>query len=102
MDRKMITTDCHVSTPPTVVDQLPEKYREHFPRIDRRDDGDYLVHPRLPERMAAMAGGSSDGFKLPTDDPAGPPPSVSPLSEHGELVGVVFDGHHEIRFGEVR
>ena len=70
MDRKMITTDCHVSTPYSVVDQLPEKYREHFPRIDRRDDGDYLVHPRLPARMAAMAGGSSDGVQLPTDDPA--------------------------------
>jgi len=65
----MITTDCHISTPYSVTDALPEKYREHFPRIDRRDDGEYLVHPRMSRRQTAMAGGSNDGFKLPTDDP---------------------------------
>jgi hypothetical protein len=54
----------------------------------------YAVVARLPLRIITVL--------VPTDDPAGPPPSVSPLSEHGELVGVVFDGHHEIRFGEVR
>jgi hypothetical protein len=49
---------------------------------------------RLPLRVITVL--------IPTDDPAGPPPSVSPLSEHGEMVGVVFDGHHKIRFAEVR
>lgn len=49
---------------------------------------------RLPLRIITVL--------IPTDDPAGPPPSVSPLSEHGEMVGVVFDGHHEIRFAEGR
>ena len=54
----------------------------------------YAVVARLPLRVITVL--------IPTDDPAGPPPSVSPLSEHGEMVGVVFDGHHKIRFAEVR
>jgi hypothetical protein len=34
---------------------------------------------------------------IPTDDPLGPLPPVSPLAEGGELVGVVLDGGREVR-----
>jgi len=42
----LITTDCHVATPFSVLDELPESYQAWFPRVERRDDGDYLVNPR--------------------------------------------------------
>jgi predicted TIM-barrel fold metal-dependent hydrolase len=70
MDRKMITSDCHVALPYSLFDELPDAYREHFPRIVDRADGRYLQHPRMPARMAAMMGGSTDGFKLPDGDAA--------------------------------
>ena len=44
--RRMITTDCHIAPPFSVFEDLPESYREWFPRVERRDDGDYLVNPR--------------------------------------------------------
>lgn len=53
----------------------------------------YAAVTRLPLRIITVL--------IPTDDPVGPPPSVSPLSERGEMVGVVFDGNHEIRVAEV-
>jgi hypothetical protein len=49
----------------------------------------YSAVARLPLRIITVL--------IPTDDPSGPTPSVSPLTEQGELVGVVFDGHREIR-----
>ena len=49
----------------------------------------YSAVARLPLRIITVL--------IPTDDPGGPTPSVSPLTEQGELVGVVFDGHREIR-----
>jgi hypothetical protein len=37
---------------------------------------------------------------IKTDDPVAPPPAVSALIEHGELLGVVLDGHREVRCTE--
>lgn len=54
----------------------------------------YSAVARLPLRIITVL--------IPTDDPVAPPPSVSPLVEHGELVGVVFDGRHEVRCTEGR
>jgi predicted TIM-barrel fold metal-dependent hydrolase len=42
---KRITTDCHISPPFEVVDELPASYREHFRRVEHRADGDYLIEP---------------------------------------------------------
>lgn len=42
MERRMITTDCHIGHPFELVDELPESYREHFPRLDREGDKTYL------------------------------------------------------------
>jgi predicted TIM-barrel fold metal-dependent hydrolase len=44
--RTLITTDCHVSPPFSVFEDLPESYREWVPRVEHREDGDYLVNPR--------------------------------------------------------
>ena len=50
----MITTDCHIAPPFSVFDDLPESYREWFPRLEHRDDGDYLVNPKT--RAMGMGG----------------------------------------------
>src|SRR5580698_8901933 len=42
---KLITTDCHVSPPFSVLDELPESYRQYFRRVEHRADGDYLIEP---------------------------------------------------------
>jgi hypothetical protein len=54
----------------------------------------YSAVARLPLRIITVL--------IPTDDPVAPPPSVSPLVEHGELFGVVFGGRHEVRCTEER
>jgi predicted TIM-barrel fold metal-dependent hydrolase len=58
MARRLITSDSHIAPPHSLVDQLPEKYREHFPRLERRADGTYLKVPENPEMM---------GMNLPTE-----------------------------------
>jgi predicted TIM-barrel fold metal-dependent hydrolase len=45
--KKLITTDCHVAAPHSVVDELPESYRQYYPQVERRADGEYL---RMPHR----------------------------------------------------
>ena len=52
--RKLITTDCHVSPPFSVLDELPESYREYFARVETRSDGDYLLSP-VGAQMMGMA-----------------------------------------------
>lgn len=49
----------------------------------------YAAVAHLPLRIITVL--------IPTDNPVAPPPSVAPLTEHGELLGVVVDGHREIR-----
>jgi predicted TIM-barrel fold metal-dependent hydrolase len=68
MERRLITTDCHIAPPYSLVDQLPERYREHFPRLDRRTDGTYLVQPRSALMAAMMMEVDSGGVKI-ADDP---------------------------------
>lgn len=43
--QKLIATDCHISPPFSVLDELPESYRQYFRRVERRADGDYLLEP---------------------------------------------------------
>jgi predicted TIM-barrel fold metal-dependent hydrolase len=43
--RRLITSDCHIAVPYSVLNELPESYRQYFPRIEHRSDGDVLVGP---------------------------------------------------------
>jgi predicted TIM-barrel fold metal-dependent hydrolase len=65
VDRRLITTDCHIATPHRLVDELPESYRQYFPRLVERADGDYLVMPSTQRRSALMRGDAGQGMKLP-------------------------------------
>jgi predicted TIM-barrel fold metal-dependent hydrolase len=51
MERRLITSDCHIGAPYSLLDELPESYRQYFPVIDERSDGRYLVSP---SEMAMM------------------------------------------------
>ena len=42
---KLITTDCHIAAPFSLIDELPEPFREFFPRLETRADGEYLLSP---------------------------------------------------------
>ena len=68
MERRLITTDCHIAPPFSLVEQLPESYREHFPRLERRPEGTFLKHPRIAQMAAVMADGDSGGVEV-ADDP---------------------------------
>ena len=57
--RTMITTDCHVSPPFEVLDELPERYRQWFRRVERREDGEYLIDPSAPDMTMGGAGAPS-------------------------------------------
>ncbi len=63
--RNLITTDCHIAAPYSVLDELPASYRKWFPRVESRDDGDYLVTPAPQEMMAGAA--SSSAVKVEAD-----------------------------------
>lgn len=43
----MLTTDCHFPAPPSLTEELPERFRPHFMRMEERDDGVYLVRPTM-------------------------------------------------------
>jgi len=75
MKRRLITTDCHIAPPFALVDELPEQYRHYFPRIDHREDGDYLVRPTRQTdakgmtahvRAAARMARARDMSKMPS------------------------------------
>lgn len=53
--RPLITTDCHLAPPPTLANELPERFRSQVTHLEERVDGTYLVRPDLlPEGMRAM------------------------------------------------
>jgi len=68
MQRRLITSDCHIAPPYSLVDELPESYREYFPRLERRADGAYIVQPFQREMVAMMGGSAGKGMKV--DDTA--------------------------------
>jgi hypothetical protein len=67
VERRLITTDCHIAPPHSLVDELPESYREHFARLEDRADGKYVVRPESAA-LAMMGGGRDPGMKV-DDDP---------------------------------
>lgn len=50
----IITTDSHHTVPLEVVDELPVKYRQYLPRLERRDDGTYLMRPQFAAAARAQ------------------------------------------------
>ncbi|MFI5046480.1 MAG: amidohydrolase family protein [Acidimicrobiia bacterium] len=56
MERRLITSDCHIAPPYSLLDELPESYRVHFPRLERRDGVTRMFRP-MPPAMAMMGGG---------------------------------------------
>ena len=70
MARPMTTTDCHIAPPFSLVEELPESYRRHFTRLDRRDDGAHIVQP-IPRSAMTLMGRSSEldsSIELPVED----------------------------------
>jgi predicted TIM-barrel fold metal-dependent hydrolase len=63
MERRLITTDCHIAPPHSLVDELPESYRQYFPHLEDRDDGKYIVRPESVA-MAMMGGGRDMGVRV--------------------------------------
>jgi predicted TIM-barrel fold metal-dependent hydrolase len=76
--RALITTDCHIAPPPSLSDELPERYRSQVTRLEHRGDGVYLVRPdAVPEEMRralegvvgdAMTAMLAQGVKIDPDD----------------------------------
>jgi predicted TIM-barrel fold metal-dependent hydrolase len=58
MTRRMITTDCHIAPPLSLVEKLPVSYRKYYARLEHRDDGDFVVQPTSPA-IAEMMGASA-------------------------------------------
>ena len=54
---KLITADCHITPPLSIVNELPEHYREYFPRIEKNENGKdvyKLSDQKMPEKFAAQ------------------------------------------------
>jgi predicted TIM-barrel fold metal-dependent hydrolase len=78
MTRPLITTDCHIAPPPSLADELPERFREQVTHLETRADGVYLVRPDLlPDSMKDAMGSEavdairrmlSEGVKVDPDD----------------------------------
>jgi len=58
--RKLITTDCHLTPPPGLVNELPERLRDkisnQFFKLEERADGQYLVIPTDKAEMMSLTG----------------------------------------------
>jgi predicted TIM-barrel fold metal-dependent hydrolase len=65
--RTLITTDCHISAPYEVLDELPAQYRGWFEQVVRRDDGDYILGGG-----GGMTGAGQGETKVGPDAPGGP------------------------------
>jgi predicted TIM-barrel fold metal-dependent hydrolase len=64
VERKLITADCHIAPPFSLVDELPESDRAYFPRLDRRGDGAYVLwHRPVPMGMT-----TADPMAIRIDD----------------------------------
>jgi predicted TIM-barrel fold metal-dependent hydrolase len=85
--QKLITTDCHVAVPPSVVEELPSAYREYFARVEHRDDGDYM---RLPSSTQSMGLSVPSEIKLEGDAGVrmsfGACPEANPSFEPAEML----------------
>ena len=87
MERKLITSDCHIGPPFSLVDRLPESYREHFTRLEPRADGRYLSMPITAGMSRLMGGDGESGtfaVKLDDDDPRAEAKAANPGCDEAE------------------
>jgi predicted TIM-barrel fold metal-dependent hydrolase len=87
VERKLITTDCHIGPPFSLVDQLPESYRSYFTKLEARDDGRYLSMP-ITAGMSRLMGGDGESstfaVKLDDDDPRAEAKAANPGCDEAE------------------
>jgi NAD(P)-dependent dehydrogenase (short-subunit alcohol dehydrogenase family) len=57
---KLITADCHIAPPYELINELPESYREYFPRIEKDENGKDVFKAGHIVTMAMMTGESVD------------------------------------------
>jgi predicted TIM-barrel fold metal-dependent hydrolase len=60
---RLITTDCHIAPPFSLVDKLPVKYRGYFPRLVPRDGATLEIH--RPQAVTALMGSMDGSRNLP-------------------------------------
>ena len=93
-ERRLITSDCHVAAPFSLLDELPESYRQYFPVVEERADGRYYV---APAQMAMMGSNRPMEFKIEGDAEArvavGACPEAHPSFDPAEvLADLELDG----------
>ena len=59
--RRLITSDCHIAAPFSVLDELPESYRQYFPLVEERADE---ASARSLVAIAARMVGSSSTTRI--------------------------------------
>jgi len=57
---KLITADCHIAPPYELINELPESYREYFPRIEKDENGKDVFKAGHIVSMSMMTGEDTD------------------------------------------
>jgi predicted TIM-barrel fold metal-dependent hydrolase len=57
---KLITADCHITPPLSIVNELPEHYREYFPRIEKNESGKDVYKMGHIVSLSMMTGEGAD------------------------------------------
>jgi hypothetical protein len=57
---KLITADCHIAPPYELINELPESYREYFPRIEKDENGKDVFKAGHIVTMGMMTGEGVD------------------------------------------
>ena len=63
---KLITADCHITPPLSIVNELPEHYREYFPRIEKDENGKDVYKLGHIVSLSMMTGEGADPTSRPT------------------------------------
>jgi hypothetical protein len=69
--RRLITADSHLVPPVWLVDELPEKWRQYFPRLETIDGVRHVVYPSLPgsgSQMMITSGGRGSVVPVETEE----------------------------------
>jgi len=68
--RSLITTDSHLVPPFWLAEELPPKWRDHFPRVVERADGRYIRYPDSGHavHMMLVSGGRGSEVRVLDDD----------------------------------
>jgi hypothetical protein len=57
---KLITADCHITPPLSIVNELPERMREYFPRLEKDETGKDVYKMGHIVSLSMMTGEGSD------------------------------------------